>query len=122
VTGTTTILPASGNRAKPPMVILDIDAAGPYTVDSAWAAFAGYRRSPSAIANRPYLTAWHVPSRLIVCKNAPPRFKLSASREQWSHGEMHAVRGDALLRNGEHEGEMRQAGNVCRQSRQWGSL
>jgi hypothetical protein len=43
VTGTTTILPASGNRAKPPVVILDIDAAGQYTVDSAWAAFAGYR-------------------------------------------------------------------------------
>jgi ABC-type branched-subunit amino acid transport system substrate-binding protein len=42
VTGTTTILPASGNRAKPPVVILDIDAAGHYTVDSAWASFAGY--------------------------------------------------------------------------------
>jgi ABC-type branched-subunit amino acid transport system substrate-binding protein len=42
VTGTTTILPASGNRAKPPVVILDIDAAGQYTVDSAWATFAGY--------------------------------------------------------------------------------
>jgi ABC-type branched-subunit amino acid transport system substrate-binding protein len=41
VTGTTTILPASGNRAKPPVVILDIDAAGRYTVDSAWATFAG---------------------------------------------------------------------------------
>jgi branched-chain amino acid transport system substrate-binding protein len=43
VTGTTTILPASGNRANPPVVILDIDAAGQYTVDSAWATFAGYR-------------------------------------------------------------------------------
>jgi ABC-type branched-subunit amino acid transport system substrate-binding protein len=43
VTGTTTILPASGNRAKPPVVILDIDAHGQYTVDSAWASFAGYR-------------------------------------------------------------------------------
>jgi branched-chain amino acid transport system substrate-binding protein len=43
VTGTTTILPASGNRSSPPVVILDIDAAGQYTVDSAWAAFAGYR-------------------------------------------------------------------------------
>jgi ABC-type branched-subunit amino acid transport system substrate-binding protein len=42
VTGTTTILPASGNRAKPPVVILDIDAAGQYTIDSAWAAFAGF--------------------------------------------------------------------------------
>jgi branched-chain amino acid transport system substrate-binding protein len=42
VTGTTTILPASGNRAKPPVVILDIDPAGEYTIDSAWAAFAGY--------------------------------------------------------------------------------
>jgi len=42
VTGTTTILPASGNRAKPPVVILDIDAAGQYTIDSAWASFAGY--------------------------------------------------------------------------------
>jgi len=44
VTGTTTILPVSGNRAKPPVVILDIDAAGQYTVDSAWATFAGYLR------------------------------------------------------------------------------
>ena len=43
VTGTTTILPASGNRVKPPVVILDINAAGQYTVDFAWAAFAGYR-------------------------------------------------------------------------------
>jgi branched-chain amino acid transport system substrate-binding protein len=43
VTGTTTILPASGNRANPPVVILDIDAARQYTVDSAWASFAGYR-------------------------------------------------------------------------------
>jgi branched-chain amino acid transport system substrate-binding protein len=43
VTGTTTILPASGNRAKPPVVVLDINAAGQYTIDSAWAAFAGYR-------------------------------------------------------------------------------
>jgi len=42
VTGTTTILPASGDRAKPPVVILDIDAAGRYTIDSAWASFAGY--------------------------------------------------------------------------------
>ena len=43
VTGTTTILPASGNRVKPPVVILDIDAHGQYAVDSAWATFAGYR-------------------------------------------------------------------------------
>jgi branched-chain amino acid transport system substrate-binding protein len=43
VTGTTTILPASGNRVKPPVVILDIDAHGQYAVDSAWASFAGYR-------------------------------------------------------------------------------
>jgi branched-chain amino acid transport system substrate-binding protein len=43
VTGTTTILPSSGNRAKPPVVILDLNAAGNYTVDSAWAGFAGYR-------------------------------------------------------------------------------
>jgi ABC-type branched-subunit amino acid transport system substrate-binding protein len=42
VTGTTTILPANGDRAKPPVVILDIDAAGQYTVDSAWDTFAGY--------------------------------------------------------------------------------
>jgi branched-chain amino acid transport system substrate-binding protein len=43
VTGTTTIQPATGNRAKPPVVILDINAAGGYVVNSAWAAFAGYR-------------------------------------------------------------------------------
>jgi branched-chain amino acid transport system substrate-binding protein len=42
VTGVTTILPASGNRADPPVVILDIDAAGRYMVDAAWATFAGY--------------------------------------------------------------------------------
>jgi branched-chain amino acid transport system substrate-binding protein len=42
VTGTTTILPASGNRANPPVVILDIGAAGQYTVDSTWATFAEY--------------------------------------------------------------------------------
>jgi branched-chain amino acid transport system substrate-binding protein len=42
VTGTTTILPASGNRANPPVVILDVDAAGRYMIDSAWASFAGY--------------------------------------------------------------------------------
>jgi hypothetical protein len=35
-------VPASGNRAKPPVVILDIDAAGQYTVDLAWATVAGY--------------------------------------------------------------------------------
>ena len=42
VTGTTTILSPSGNRAKPPVVILDINKAGHYTVDPAWASFAGY--------------------------------------------------------------------------------
>jgi ABC-type branched-subunit amino acid transport system substrate-binding protein len=42
VTGATTILSPSGNRAKPPVVILDIDAAGRYTVDASWAGFAGY--------------------------------------------------------------------------------
>jgi branched-chain amino acid transport system substrate-binding protein len=42
VTGTTTIVPATGNRATPPVVILDVDTAGQYTVDSAWASFAGY--------------------------------------------------------------------------------
>jgi ABC-type branched-subunit amino acid transport system substrate-binding protein len=42
VTGTTTILPSSGNRANPPVVILDVDAAGRYTVNRTWASFAGY--------------------------------------------------------------------------------
>jgi branched-chain amino acid transport system substrate-binding protein len=42
VTGVTTILPASGNRADPPVVILGIDARGRYMVDRAWATFAGY--------------------------------------------------------------------------------
>jgi branched-chain amino acid transport system substrate-binding protein len=42
VTGETTVLPASGNRADPPVVILDVNAAGRYVVDSAWASFAGY--------------------------------------------------------------------------------
>jgi branched-chain amino acid transport system substrate-binding protein len=42
VTGTTTILSPSGNRAKPPVVILDINKAGRYVVDPTWASFAGY--------------------------------------------------------------------------------
>src|SRR6185437_223363 len=42
VTGETTVLPASGNRADPPVVILDINPAGRYVVDHAWASFAGY--------------------------------------------------------------------------------
>jgi ABC-type branched-subunit amino acid transport system substrate-binding protein len=42
VTGTITIEPKTGNRAKPPVVILDINSAGHYTIDPAWAAFAGY--------------------------------------------------------------------------------
>jgi ABC-type branched-subunit amino acid transport system substrate-binding protein len=42
VTGVTTILPASGNRVDPPVVILDIDAAGRYMIDAPWATFAGY--------------------------------------------------------------------------------
>ena len=42
VTGATTILPASGNRAKPPVVILDINAAGRYVIDPVWASFASY--------------------------------------------------------------------------------
>jgi branched-chain amino acid transport system substrate-binding protein len=42
VTGTTTILPSSGNRANPPVVILDVSAGGRYTVNRAWARFAGY--------------------------------------------------------------------------------
>jgi ABC-type branched-subunit amino acid transport system substrate-binding protein len=43
VTGTITIEPRTGNRAKPPVVILDINSAGYYSIDPAWAAFAGYR-------------------------------------------------------------------------------
>ena len=42
VTGTTTIAAPSGNRVDPPVVILDIDAAGQYTIDPAWATFARY--------------------------------------------------------------------------------
>jgi branched-chain amino acid transport system substrate-binding protein len=42
VTGTTTILPSSGNRANPPVVILDVSAGGRYTVNRTWASFAGY--------------------------------------------------------------------------------
>jgi branched-chain amino acid transport system substrate-binding protein len=42
VTGATTILSPSGNRATPPVVILDINHAGQYKVDPAWASFAGY--------------------------------------------------------------------------------
>jgi ABC-type branched-subunit amino acid transport system substrate-binding protein len=41
-TGTTTIVPSSGNRANPPVVILDVSAGGRYTVNRAWAKFAGY--------------------------------------------------------------------------------
>jgi ABC-type branched-subunit amino acid transport system substrate-binding protein len=42
VTGETTVLPASGNRADPPVVILDVNPAGRYVVNRAWANFAGY--------------------------------------------------------------------------------
>jgi branched-chain amino acid transport system substrate-binding protein len=42
VTGTTTILSPSGDRAKPPVVILDGNAAGRYTINRAWASFARY--------------------------------------------------------------------------------
>lgn len=42
VTGTTTILRPTGNRANPPVVILDINSAGKYTIDRTWASFAGY--------------------------------------------------------------------------------
>ncbi|MEA2224821.1 MAG: branched-chain amino acid transport system substrate-binding protein [Solirubrobacteraceae bacterium] len=42
VTGETTVQPASGNRADPPVVILDINPAGRYVVNAAWASFAGY--------------------------------------------------------------------------------
>jgi ABC-type branched-subunit amino acid transport system substrate-binding protein len=42
VTGTITIEPKTGNRAKPPVVILDINTAGHYTIDPSWAAYAGY--------------------------------------------------------------------------------
>jgi branched-chain amino acid transport system substrate-binding protein len=42
VTGTTTIVPSSGNRSNPPVVILDVGAGGRYTVNRAWARFAGY--------------------------------------------------------------------------------
>jgi branched-chain amino acid transport system substrate-binding protein len=42
VTGETTVLPTSGNRADPPVVILDVNPAGRYVVDPGWASFAGY--------------------------------------------------------------------------------
>jgi branched-chain amino acid transport system substrate-binding protein len=42
VTGKTTVLPASGNRADPPVVILDVNHAGRYVIDHAWAGFAGF--------------------------------------------------------------------------------
>jgi branched-chain amino acid transport system substrate-binding protein len=42
VTGETTVLPSSGNRADPPVVVLDVNRAGRYVVDRAWASFAGY--------------------------------------------------------------------------------
>jgi branched-chain amino acid transport system substrate-binding protein len=48
VTGSITIEPGSGNRVNPPVVILDIDAAGQYVVDPTWAADAGYQLPASS--------------------------------------------------------------------------
>ena len=42
ITGTITIQPKTGNRANTPVVMLDIDAAGNYTVDPAWAQAADF--------------------------------------------------------------------------------
>ncbi len=52
VTGETTVLPMSGNRADPPVVILDVSPAGRYVVDPAWASFAGYLYHPSTPVGR----------------------------------------------------------------------
>jgi branched-chain amino acid transport system substrate-binding protein len=42
ITGTITIQPKTGNRANTPVVMLDIDAAGNYLVDPAWAQAADF--------------------------------------------------------------------------------
>jgi ABC-type branched-subunit amino acid transport system substrate-binding protein len=42
ITGTTTIEPPTGNRANSPVVILNIDAAGNYLINPAWAQVAGF--------------------------------------------------------------------------------
>jgi ABC-type branched-subunit amino acid transport system substrate-binding protein len=42
ITGTITIQPKTGNRANTPVVMLDIDAGGNYTVDPAWAQAADF--------------------------------------------------------------------------------
>lgn len=46
VTGVSTIVPGTGNRVDPPVVILDIGPTGAYTVDPAWAAATGYGAPP----------------------------------------------------------------------------
>ena len=42
ITGTITIDPKNGNRVDVPVVILNLDADGTYTVDRRWATFAGF--------------------------------------------------------------------------------
>jgi ABC-type branched-subunit amino acid transport system substrate-binding protein len=42
ITGTITIEPQTGNRANSPIVILDIDAAGNYLINPAWAQATGF--------------------------------------------------------------------------------
>lgn len=42
ITGTITIQPKTGNRADSPVVILDINSAGNYVIDPAWAKAAGF--------------------------------------------------------------------------------
>jgi ABC-type branched-subunit amino acid transport system substrate-binding protein len=42
ITGTITIQPQTGNRANSPVVILNVDSAGNYVINPAWAQTAGY--------------------------------------------------------------------------------
>jgi branched-chain amino acid transport system substrate-binding protein len=42
ITGTITIQPQTGNRANSPVVILNVDSAGNYVINPAWAQAAGY--------------------------------------------------------------------------------
>ncbi len=48
ITGTITIEPPTGNRANSPVVILDIDAAGNYLINPAWARATGFPLPPTS--------------------------------------------------------------------------
>lgn len=52
ITGTITIEPKTGNRADPPVVILNVNATGQYVVNSQWAAATAFQLPTAAPSSR----------------------------------------------------------------------